>query len=133
MPEHDHSTHECTHIIYEIGPNLDHVIRHLAIPIFNTLNRLEEKINKMPTQAEFDAQVAGINDSITALTAAVAAEAAQVQAFIDAHPDLNTSALATIKSNLDALSTSVAQIDPQDVPAPTTAPTGDGSEGSTIP
>lgn len=71
----------------------------------------------MPTQAEFDAQVASINESITALTNAVAAEAEQVQAFIAAHPELDTSALATVKTNLDALSTSVTQIDPQEVPA----------------
>jgi len=110
------------HVMVDISEKLTAFLENLCQPSGNTdqilseLQQIKEILNTMPTQAEFDAQVASINESITALTNAVAAEAAQVQAFIDAHPDLDTSKLDTVKANLDALSTSVAQIDPQDVP-----------------
>src|SRR6476469_7243498 len=73
-------------ITFGVTPDLKDLLERFCPPsdIGQQLSEILGRLNIMPTQAEFDAQVAGINDSITTLTAAVAAEAAQVQAFIDA-------------------------------------------------
>ena len=107
-------------ITFDVTPDLKDLLKRFCPPsdIGQQLSEILGRLNLMPTQADFDAQVAGINAKIDTLTTAVSDEAAQVQAFIAAHPDLDTSALQGVADRLDALSTSVAQIDPQDVPAP---------------
>lgn len=76
----------------------------------------------MPTQEEFNAQVKSINDSIDTLVSAVTAETAQVKAFIDAHPDLDTSALDGVVSRLTDAAAGVEAIDPNAAPTPIPAP-----------
>ena len=107
-------------ITFGVTPDLKDLLERFCPPsdIGQQLSEILGRLNIMPTQDDFDAQVAGINAKIDTLTTAVSDEAAQVQAFIAAHPDLDTSALQGVADRLDALSTSVAQIDPQDVPAP---------------
>lgn len=64
----------------------------------------------MANQEEFDAQIARANTSLDGIATAIAAEAAQIQAFIDAHPSTDTSALEGVVTRLETVGTSVGGI-----------------------
>ncbi len=64
----------------------------------------------MSNQAEFDSQVANLNTKLDAVSSNVLAEKAEIEAFIAAHPDLDTSALEAVASRLDGIGVSVSDI-----------------------
>lgn len=80
----------------EIGDNL---LKVLEIVMETHHTEIMEGINKiMATQAEFDIQVQALRDAVTA-------ETEQVAAWIAANPNLDTSALTTMVTNIQNIFT----------------------------
>lgn len=83
----------------EIGPNLASILNRILVL---NHNELMEGINKiMATQAEFDTQVQALRD-------AVIAETEQVATWIANNPNLDTSALSTMVTNIQNIFTPAA-------------------------
>lgn len=62
------------------------------------------------TQEEFNTQVAALTTATDNLTAAITAETAQIQEFINDHQDIDTSALEGVTARLNAASDSISGI-----------------------
>lgn len=62
------------------------------------------------TQEQFDQQIAAINTKLDDIGTAITAEATQIQAFINANPTLDTSALTAVADRLTGIDTSVGEI-----------------------
>lgn len=89
----------------ELGPNLTRLLETVIIGNHNEL--LGRLNNIMSAQEDFDAKITAANAAIDAVGVAVAAEAAQVAAFIAANPSVDTSALSGVVTRLEALDESV--------------------------
>ena len=104
----------------DIGPNLTGILNTILI---NNHQQLTEALNNiMANQAEFDAKITQANTALDEIAAAVAAETAQIQAFIDANPSVNTSALDGVVSRLEGVNESVAGVFEPTAPAEPTEP-----------
>lgn len=94
---------------------------HEDSEILQAINQLKEII--IMNQADFDAQVAAINDKLDALGVDVGAEADEIAAFIAAQPpEVDTTALAGVVDRLSALDDGIKGIFTPPAPAPAPAP-----------
>lgn len=122
------------HTTFDIGDTLAGILREFGVPILQTFNSIQEKLDKiMATQADLEALVASesadlsaIGDSLTAINDAVKVVSDEVAAIIAAAPaGLDLTTLQAAQADLDAkaaalngVAASITAIVPATPPAP---------------
>lgn len=138
MEEQHHSTTQT----FEFGPHFAAFLERV-LDTLDFQNEIREKLEQIiMTQEEFNVKIEAINTQVTAIgttldtvASDVAAEKQQVADFIAAHPDLDTSALDAVVTNLGAIKDRVAST-ATDVtgifPDPPPPPPADGGETGNV-
>jgi DNA-binding NarL/FixJ family response regulator len=126
----EHETHECRHVIYDIGPNLSQVIGQF----FNVEHKIDQilrRLHDMPTTDDLNAAVQAVKDAsnagMAAIDTAIQAAADRVIATLSVPGVDPTQAIADLNALKDASAAStqaeVDKLNAIDPAAPTPEPT----------
>jgi hypothetical protein len=111
-------------IVFDISDKLAQVLACSSL-VTRQLDRIEEKIDKvMATQEEFDEQIAAANVALDEIATAIAAETAQIEAYIAANPGVDTSALAGVVARLEGVNENISAVFEPPAEAPPAEPEG---------
>lgn len=114
------------YILGDIGRSLGEIASKV-VSLEISIKEIKERINDMPTQAEFDAEIQKINEGLDRIQARIASEAEDLRNFMASlPPNVNTGAISTIAGRLEGIATDVGGI----FTAPETE-TGGGGGGET--
>lgn len=100
-------------VVFDISEPLARAIDQMfgSASVTRQLNEIQETLEIiMGNQAEFDAKITAANTALEGITAAIAAEAAQIAEFIAANPAVDTSALDGVVTRLESVGTSIGSV-----------------------
>lgn len=115
-------------VTFGVTPQLLNILERVCIivercqlnqdTITEELQKINRRLDNMPTQADIDNLTAAVEAAKTEITTKIAEESQQVQDFIAAHPDLDTSALESAVAGLGSIGASVDAIMADAAPEP---------------
>lgn len=98
-------------IIIDISDRLARIIECGNSTVTQQLEQIQEKLNKiMGLQEDFDAKINAANVALDEIALAVASEAQQIRDFIEAHPQVDTSALDGVLTRLEGVNESIGGV-----------------------